>query len=86
MATNKNQDLHELSDSDLQTEIEGLELQYRRLKFDHAIKGLENPIQIRDLRKDIARLQTEKRKREIALMSPEQLVSRTKIRNRRRNR
>ena len=54
------------------------------MKFEHAIKGLENPLVLREVKSDIARLQTEIRRREIAAMSPEQLARRTKIRARRK--
>jgi large subunit ribosomal protein L29 len=35
------------------------------MKLGHTVTPLENPIQIRDVRKHIARLNTELRKREI---------------------
>ena len=72
MATEKFQKLQEMSDADLRTELAETSAQYQRLKFDHAIKGLENPIGLREVRRDIARLKTEIRRREVAEMSEEQ--------------
>jgi len=84
MASEKYKQLQEMSDTDLQTELEGTLTQYQRLKFDHVIKGLENPIGLRDIRRDIARLKTEMRKREISTLPAQAIASRSRIRARRR--
>lgn len=84
MASEKYKQLQEMSDTDLQTELEGTLTQYQRLRFDHVIKGLENPIGLRDIRRDIARLKTEMRKREMSTMPVEAIASRSRIRARRR--
>ena len=84
MATKKFLELQEFSDQDLQSELEETQAQYRKLKFDHATKGLENPIVLREIRRDIARLKTEMRRRELENASKEQLDKRSKIRARRR--
>lgn len=84
MATKKFLELQEFSDQDLQSELEETQAQYRKLKFDHATKGLENPIVLREIRRDIARLKTEMRRRELENASKEQLEKRSKIRARRR--
>lgn len=78
-------ELKEFSDTDLQGELEATQAQYQKLQFDHAVKGLENPLVLREVRRDIARLQTELRRRQVANMSEEQLAKRSKIRNRRRH-
>jgi large subunit ribosomal protein L29 len=85
MATKKFLELGEFSDADLLSELNETENQYRKLKFDHATKGLENPITLREVRRDIARLRTEVRRRELAKMSEEELGKRSRIRARRRN-
>jgi large subunit ribosomal protein L29 len=54
------------------------------MKFDHASKGLENPLELKTLRRDIARLSTEIRSREISAMTKEELAGRSKIRLRRK--
>ena len=77
----------ELSDidiADLLNEISSMENEYQQMKFDHAIKGLANPLEIRDLRRKIARYHTEVRQRELAEMTPDQLEMRSKLRARRR--
>ena len=84
MATTKFLELQELSAEDLSNELKEITEQYAKLKFDHAVKGLENPLLIKEIRRDKARLNTEVRRREIAAMSGEQLASRSKIRARRR--
>jgi large subunit ribosomal protein L29 len=51
--------LKEMSEKDLQSRIEEDELRIKKLKFAHAVSPLENPMSIRDVRKDLARLKTE---------------------------
>lgn len=84
MATKKYIELQDYSDADLADELVNIETQYQKLKFDHAIRGLDNPIAMREVRRDIARLKTEIRHREVAKMSEEELANRSKIRARRR--
>jgi large subunit ribosomal protein L29 len=84
MATKKYLELQEFSDPDLVSELEQTEIQYQKLQFDHAIKGLENPLMLREIRRDIARLKTEVRRRQINAMSSDELANRSKIRERRR--
>lgn len=85
MASQKFLELQEFSDAELSSEVEATEKQYVKMKFDHAITGLESPIQLREVRRDIARLKTEIRRRELANTSEEVLAKRSKIRYRRRN-
>lgn len=84
MATNKFIELQQYTDDDLQNEINVTEEQYKKLKFDHAIRGLENPLLLKEVRRDIARLNTEKRSRVMKAMTPEQLAKRSNILRRRR--
>lgn len=58
-------DLNNLSDHDLESRIAESELRLKKLKFTHAVSPLENPLDIRALRREIARLKTEKRQREL---------------------
>ena len=53
-----------LNDADLKARIEEDEMRLKKLKFAHAISPVENPMSIRDLRKDVARLKTEFKKRQ----------------------
>ena len=57
--------LKEMSDSDLTARIQEDELRLKKLQFAHAISPLENPMSVRSLRRDIARLKTELQKRTI---------------------
>ena len=50
--------LKDLNESDLKARIQEDELRMKKLEFAHAISPLENPMSIRALRKDIARLKT----------------------------
>jgi large subunit ribosomal protein L29 len=51
--------LKDMSVSDLAARIQEDELRLKKLQFAHAISPLENPMSIRSLRKDVARLKTE---------------------------
>ncbi len=84
MATKKFQELQDSTDNDVKEMLVETEAAYQKLTFDHAIRGLDNPLELRDLRRDVARLKTEVRRREIAACSPEDLAKRSKIRARRK--
>jgi len=49
---------------DLKARIREDELRLKKLEFAHAISPLENPMSLRSLRKDVARLKTELKKKE----------------------
>jgi large subunit ribosomal protein L29 len=53
--------LKEMNESDLKSRIEEDELRIKKLRFAHAVSPLENPMSIRDVKKDLARLKTELR-------------------------
>ena len=57
--------LKDLSETDLTSRIREDEQRLKKLEFAHAISPLESPVNIRMLRKDIARLKTELTKRKI---------------------
>lgn len=84
MATKKYLELQEYSDADLQAELEATEGRYQKMKFDHNVNGLENPLVLREVRRDVARINTEIRRRELANASAQELANRSKIRMRRR--
>ncbi|MEO1624335.1 MAG: 50S ribosomal protein L29 [Bacteroidota bacterium] len=84
MASKKYLELQEFSDTDLASELRETEAQYQKLRFDHAIKGLDKPSSLKEIRRDIARLKTEARRRELGSLTEEQLSQRSKIRARRR--
>lgn len=62
-----NNGLKDLSVTDLKARIDEDQLRLKKLEFAHAISPLENPMSIRGLRKDIARLQTELKKKELGI-------------------
>jgi large subunit ribosomal protein L29 len=61
-----NKILNDMSDADLQVRISEDQMRLTKLKFSHAISPLENPMTIKDLRRDVARLKTEQQKRKLA--------------------
>ena len=61
-----NKGLKDLNESDLKARITEDTLRLKKLEFAHAISPLENPMVIREVRKDIARLKTELEKRALA--------------------
>jgi large subunit ribosomal protein L29 len=85
MASKKYLELQEFKDEELMTELEQTEKQFNKLQFDHAIQGLENPMVLREVRRDIARLKSEIRRREIAAMDVNQLAKRSRKVERRRS-
>ena len=50
--------LKDLNEGDLKARIQEDEQRLKKLEFAHAISPLENPMSIRSLRKDVARLKT----------------------------
>ena len=58
-------ELKELELKDLVEKLETTELKLQQLKLNHSIAPLENPSQIKAVRRDIARLKTEIRQREL---------------------
>lgn len=55
--------LKEMNETDLKARIQEDELRLKKLEFAHTISPLENPMSIRSLRKDVARLKTELKKK-----------------------
>ncbi len=61
----KQTEVQKLSDAELQETLGRTKKSYSDLKMAHAVTPLENPIQLRAVRKSIARLATEITKREL---------------------
>jgi large subunit ribosomal protein L29 len=57
--------IHALNEQDLEARIKEDELRLKKLEFAHAISPLENPMNIRTLRREIARLKTELKKKQL---------------------
>ncbi len=58
-------ELKQLADKDLREKLEQTEATLNNLKFNHQVTPLENPMQIKAVRRDIARMKTELRQREL---------------------
>jgi large subunit ribosomal protein L29 len=65
----KQSDILELTDQELKEKLKSTEEEFAQLKLQHSISQLENPMRIRAMRKLIARLQTNLRKRELGAIS-----------------
>jgi large subunit ribosomal protein L29 len=62
----KNKDIQALSDQELVDKVKEQKETYGKMKINHNISPVENPMTIRSTRKTIARLQTEATKRKKA--------------------
>jgi large subunit ribosomal protein L29 len=60
----KQSEVKEFSVAELKEELDKSRKAYSDLKMAHAVSPLENPIQLRTVRRSIARLATELNKRE----------------------
>lgn len=61
----KQSEIKELSVTELQERLSEVKKSYSDLKMAHAISPLENPIQLRSIRRTVARIATELTKREL---------------------
>lgn len=84
MASKKYLELQTMSVESLESELSQSKTDINRMRFDHGAKGLDNPLELGSLKKDIARLQTELRARVLKSMSADELAKRSKIRLRRK--
>ena len=58
--------IREMSSPELEKELGELKTELFKLKFSLATNGLENPMKIKEVKKDIARINTILRQRELA--------------------
>lgn len=63
----KNIEVREFSIKELQERVDADRDRLAKMKINHAVSPIENPNQIKELRKDIARMLTELRSRELGL-------------------
>ncbi len=61
----KMNEIKALADKDLREKVENAEAALSQMKLNHNITPLENPSQIKAARRDIARMKTELRMREL---------------------
>ena len=71
----KKEEIKELSIQELRAQIEASEKAYRELKVTHAISPVDNPSKITKDRKEIARLKTVLRQKEIAAAAEAPVVN-----------
>ena len=64
----KAEEIRELADDELTARIAQLEEERFRLRFRSATEALEEPLRLRTLRRDIARLQTVARERALGIV------------------
>jgi large subunit ribosomal protein L29 len=62
----KTSEVRELTTKELEERIDAENTVLVKLKMNHAVSPLDNPMKIRFTRKDIARMQSELRKRQIS--------------------
>jgi ribosomal protein L29 len=60
-------DYRSLDDQALSAKIGDEEVRLKKMHFSHAVNPIENPLTIRQLRRTIARMKTEQRKRALGL-------------------
>ena len=68
----KSSEIRELSIKELEERLESEENMLVRIKMNHAVSPLDNPNKIVETRRNIARLKTEKRVRQIQEQSEKQ--------------
>ncbi|MDP9728510.1 50S ribosomal protein L29 [Alicyclobacillus tolerans] len=63
----KAKDIRELSTEEIEKRVDSLKDELFNLRFQHATGQLENPMRIRQVRKDIARAKTILKQRELGI-------------------
>ena len=61
----KQSEISQLSVAELQEKLSETKKSYAELKMAHAISPLDNPIQLRNVRRSVARIATELTKRDV---------------------
>ncbi|HKM92828.1 MAG TPA: 50S ribosomal protein L29 [Prolixibacteraceae bacterium] len=61
----KNSEIKELTTNEIAERIDAEKEKLTRMRLNHAVSPLDNPIMLKETRKDIARLNTEMRKRQL---------------------
>lgn len=65
MAKEKGTDYRSLDNEGLANKISEEQLRMKKTRFSHAVNPIENPLIIKQMRREIARMKTESRKREL---------------------
>ena len=58
--------MRDMTDTELNGELDKMKKELFNLRFQHVTGQLENPVKMRELKKDIARVKTILRERELA--------------------
>lgn len=61
----KNSKIKDMSSPELEKELSELKSELFKLRFSLATNGLDNPLKVREVKKDIARIKTVLRQREL---------------------
>lgn len=59
MAKTQKQDIKDLTPQELQEKVHESQVKYKKARFNHAVSPLDNPMSLREMRRDVARLKTE---------------------------
>lgn len=59
MAKTKKQDIKDLTVQELNDKVQESQIAYKKARFNHAVSPLDNPVSLREMRRDVARLKTE---------------------------
>ena len=62
----KVEEIRKMSDEELSSELASLKEELFKLRFQHATKQLDNPAQIAQVKRDIARVMTIQREKQLA--------------------
>ena len=62
----KNSEIRELTTKEVAERLDAEQDKLTRMKLNHAVSPLDNPITIADTRKNVARLKTELRQRQLS--------------------
>lgn len=66
MKSSEIKELRDLSETELNEKLDGLNKELFNLRFQHAVNQLDNPLRLKAVKKDIARVKTIIREKELA--------------------
>lgn len=68
----KNAEIREMTTAEINEQIAESKVMFTRMKLNHAVSPLDNPMKLKVARHEIARLKTELRRRQIEDISEDQ--------------
>ncbi len=66
----KIEEILEMTEKELKNKLEDLQEEMQNLRFQHATHQLDNPLRLRMMRKDIARIKTVLKEYELGIRKP----------------